>query len=183
MDFGHVFSVLFKEFDRQSIRYALMGGVALGALGVPRATMDVDILIHRDDLVRLHDIMIGRGYERRYADDNVSHYAHCEPRWGRVDFIHALRAHSLAALGRVILQPVMNGSRMVPVLTPEDVIGFKIQSIANDSTREAQDYADIEALVRHHRASLDWSRVEEYYDLFGRDAEFRVLEERFRHAQ
>ena len=43
---------LLREFDRLHTRYALMGGFALGALGAPRATRDLNFLIHRDEELR-----------------------------------------------------------------------------------------------------------------------------------
>jgi hypothetical protein len=38
VDFERVFKNLLEGFDRRRIRYALMEGFALGALGAPRAT-------------------------------------------------------------------------------------------------------------------------------------------------
>jgi hypothetical protein len=38
MDFKAVLSLIIKRFSKEQVRYALMGGFALGALGVPRAT-------------------------------------------------------------------------------------------------------------------------------------------------
>ena len=53
----------------------------------------------------------------------------------------------------------------VVVLRVEDIIGLKIQAYCNDSTRELQDKADIQNLIRK-TPDLDWERIKTYADLF-----------------
>ena len=60
MDFELVLKRLLAGFNGAQIRYAAIGGFALGVLGVPRQTMDLDFLVHRDaqersDIERLMD--------------------------------------------------------------------------------------------------------------------------------
>lgn len=40
---------LFRELDNSRVRYLLVGGLAMSLHGVPRTTMDVDIVITMDD--------------------------------------------------------------------------------------------------------------------------------------
>ncbi len=40
---------LFRELDNSGVRYLLVGGLAMSLHGVPRTTMDVDIVIAMDD--------------------------------------------------------------------------------------------------------------------------------------
>ena len=63
MDFKAVLSLIIKRFSKEQVRYALMGGFALGALGVPRATIDLDFLVYRDDLPKIDSIM-----KKRFCD-------------------------------------------------------------------------------------------------------------------
>ena len=49
MDFERVLKALLADFARFHIRYATIGGFVLGVLGVARTTMDLDVLVHRDD--------------------------------------------------------------------------------------------------------------------------------------
>ena len=183
MDFERVLKTLLEEFEEKHIRCALMGGVALGVWGAPRATMDIDFLVHRDDLDALHDAMQTFGYQRRACSEDVSQYRHEVPGLGSVDFVHAFRRISLEMLGRAVARPVFGGTRQVRVLLPEDVIGLKVQAIVNDpETRKAKDSADIEALMAARGAELDWGRVEEFYKLFSLEEEARRLRERFGHA-
>jgi len=42
----------------------------------------------------------------------------------------------------------------VKVAVPEDIIALKLQAVANDPTRAAQDMADVEWLLRNHKECL-----------------------------
>jgi hypothetical protein len=183
MDFERVLQELLDGLNHNRIRYATIGGFALGVLGVPRTTMDLDFLVHRDDLNPLHALLTDLGYDRAVQSENVSHYRHRDVAWGGVDIIHAFRPHSIAMLGRAGERRILNGAKVIRVAEPEDVIGLKVQAMANDPRREAQEIADIESLARRHGGSLDWARVEEYYRIFGLEAEGRALRSRFEHAE
>lgn len=56
MDFKLVLEKLLSAFNEQNIRYALMGRFALGAWGVPRGTVDIDFLVHREDMEKVDAI-------------------------------------------------------------------------------------------------------------------------------
>lgn len=155
----------------------------MGALGAPRATVDLDFLIHRDDLKALDQIMTGLGYLSYARTENVSHYRHPQGRWGAVDVLHAFRHFSLGMLERAASLPIFGGARTIRVLQPEDIIGLKVQVMANNPLRRAQETVDIEALLAVYGRRLDWNRVQEYFDLFELGAETRRLRERFGHAE
>ncbi|RTZ62405.1 MAG: hypothetical protein DSZ32_00410, partial [Gammaproteobacteria bacterium] len=40
---------LFKQLERHNVRYLLVGGLAMNLHGVPRMTMDIDIILLLDD--------------------------------------------------------------------------------------------------------------------------------------
>jgi hypothetical protein len=183
MDFEQVLKALLQGFERSGLRYGILGGFALGALGVPRATADIDILVHRDDLRPLHALLTALGYACTARTENVSRYCHADRAWGVVDILHAFRQYSLEMLEHVRSCPVFDGTLTVRVLEPEDVIGFKIQAMANNPMRLAKEQADIEALTMHFGHRLDWDRIQRYYDLFERSDEGRRLRERFGHAE
>ena len=183
MDFERVLRVLLEAFEREKIRYSILGGFALAALGVPRTTMDVDFLVHRDDVVSLHRMLTALGYGRRALTENASHYLHPDPGWGSVDFLHAFRSYSLEMLERARHYPVFGGTMQIKVLQPEDVIGFKIQAMVNAPSRIAREALDIEALMDHYRSRLDWDRIQRFYDLFEQSEEGRQLRKRFDHAE
>ena len=94
MDFKIVLEKLVSAFDKMDVRYALMGGLALGVWGVPRATVDIDFLIRRDDLEKVDRIMHDLGYECRHRSENVTQNISPLNLYGEVDFLHAFRSAS-----------------------------------------------------------------------------------------
>ena len=74
MEFERVLQAVLSRFHAQRIRYAALGGFALGLLGAPRATQDLDFLVHRDDLESVHTILTTLGYERHFSSENASQY-------------------------------------------------------------------------------------------------------------
>lgn len=177
MDFQFVLGNVIDGFERVKIRYALMGGFAMGALGAPRATKDLDFLVCRDDLEKLHLLLTSLKYKRIFYSENVSQYEGESIIWGCLDFIHAFRQLGLEMLDRAIEKPIMAGRRMVRILRPEDVIGLKVQAMANTPKRKTRETADIEELIEAHPKDLDWDRVEYFYGLFGLEKELKELKE------
>ena len=56
-------SLVIAAFDAAAIPYAVCGGLALGILGYPRATIDIDLLIANEDLVAAKAAVIGAGFD------------------------------------------------------------------------------------------------------------------------
>lgn len=167
MDFKIVIDKLLTAFQHEDVRYALIGGFALGALGITRTTVDVDFLVHRDDLDKIHSIMTGLGYDRAYHTENVSQYVAADTIWGEVDFLHAFREISVGMLQRAENNKIFNGTIDIKVLKTEDLIGLKVQAIANDNTRKDVDLSDIRSLVALYEKEIDWPLIEKYFSLFG----------------
>ena len=63
MDFELVLKSIIRDFNNNSIRYALIGGYALGILGISRNTFDLDFLVNRDDREKLKSILSKYQYE------------------------------------------------------------------------------------------------------------------------
>jgi hypothetical protein len=182
VDFELVLKTLIAEFSRLNIRCAAIGGFALGVLGVPRQTMDLDFLVHRDDLEKLDGALTALGYARVFHSENVSQYRHPAAAWGSVDFIHAFRTISLAMLDRAKDHPALGGKEKLRTAQPEDVIGLKVQAMCNDPGRRAQEQSDIERLMGRYGQKLDWQRIVEFYDVFGLADEAKNLRARFDRA-
>jgi hypothetical protein len=53
---------LIARLDEGGIQYALCGGLALALHGIPRATVDIDILIRRESLEQVHALVERLGY-------------------------------------------------------------------------------------------------------------------------
>ena len=183
MDFERVLRALLERLRAEHIRYAALGGFALGVLKVPRTTHDLDFLVHRDDLTKLDTLLRALGYQQRAKTENVAHYTHADAAWGALDCLLAFRQFSIAMLQRAQALPIFDGSLTVKVLQPEDVIGFKIQAMANNPLRARKELVDIESLMAYYGQQLDWRRIREYFDLFELSHEGKRLQERFGNAE
>jgi len=175
MDFRTVLENLLKRFEKSKVRYALLGGFAMGIWGVPRATVDLDFLVHRDDLDKVHRIMTALGYELDHHTENVSQYASPLKIFGGIDFIHAFRDASLEMLQRAVIKDIYNGAMKVNTLIPEDIIGFKLQAVYNNPSREKIDTADIETMIALHYKNLDRKLLKKYFELFQMEDLYKQL--------
>lgn len=179
MNFINITEQVLLLFRQENIHFALIGGYAVGLWGVSRSTVDMDFLIRRDDLDKLDRIMAAMGYDLRFRSENVSHFSAETAACGEMDFLHAFRPHSLEMLGRAVDRKIFGGKLRVKTLIPEDLIGLKIQAIANDPRREKWDLSDIEALLKIYCRELDWSLVGEYFAIFDQTPLFKQLRERY----
>ena len=183
MDFERVLRALLPELESAHVRYAAIGGFGMAAIGFQRATMDLDFVVHRDDLGTLHGILTRLGYGRLAQTENVSHYAHADAAWGSIDLLHAFRAPSVEALQRARPYAVFSGACRIRAVSAEDAIGFKVQAMANNPKRRTRELADIEALIEANVGRLDWAEVQGYFELFELGDEGRQLRERLGHAE
>lgn len=175
MDFRTVLSKLLTAFGKHNIRYALMGGFAMGLWGGSRSTVDLDFLVNLDDMSKVDEIMTGLGYELRHHSENVSQYVSPLRVMGEVDFLHAFRRASLEMLQRAADKRIFNGSLTVKTLRPEDLIGLKLQAIKNNPKREENDLADIRMLIHIRKGILDWELIKGYCKILGMENIYEKL--------
>ncbi|HET6906231.1 MAG TPA: nucleotidyl transferase AbiEii/AbiGii toxin family protein [Rhodanobacteraceae bacterium] len=155
--------------DDAGIRYALIGGLALGPRGYPRGTMDIDMLLHMDAIERLREMMRERKLEIVSEDAEFSSYM---DGLTRVDFQHARREISLGMLARA--EAVSFGGQSIPVIQTEDLIGLKIQAF-HGNPRRLKDLADIQELIKANWDKLDLQRLRDYFRLFDRENDLDTL--------
>jgi len=179
MDFKIVFEKLLSLFHESNIRYALIGGFAIGLHGVSRSTVDIDFLVHRGDLTKINEIMKKLGYDCVYSSENVSQFISPLKVFGEVDYIHAFRDISLKMLERAEEKKIFNDTINIKVLKVEDIIGFKVQAIANDESRKNLDLGDIEALMALYKTAIDWDILEGYFSLFKLSLVFTELKGKY----
>lgn len=185
MNFAEVIATLSRRLDAEHVRYALIGGFAMGLRGVQRATMDLDFILMLDDLAIADRILSELGYRREFRSENVSHYRNPDDTWGRIDLLHAFRGPSLGMLRRAERLPVGAGVTL-PVATVTDIIGLKLQAIANDPARAFADWHDIGMLLsaaREQNVPLDWELLEDYLRLFHFEGKLPELKSIYGSAQ
>ena len=177
MDFRAVLQIITQEFPQSGIRYALIGGFALGAVGVPRANIDLDFIILRDDWKKVDAMMKVNGYKCVYKSGEVAQYISKDKLFGEVDFILAHRNISCKMLKRAQEKEMF--SLKVRVLRPEDIIGLKIQALTNDKTRADKEYLDIESMLNYCKKKLDWVVLKEYFKLFDLGRKYEEYKKKF----
>lgn len=150
-------------FDREQIHPALIGGLALAAHNVPRATRDVDFLVDADDGDRLHALLLGLGYRCIHRSEDAANYLRGDD---GLDLLYAHRPEARRLLGEAEERDTQMGR--LRVIGAEGLIAFKLQGYVNDATRH-RDLDDIRALLRANRSSLDMAEVRRYFALFARE--------------
>ncbi len=147
-----------RELNAKGVRYIVAGGIAVNLHGVPRATADLDILLHleRSNVSKLIDVMKKLGYKPRalvdFADITLENlrkwikekhmkaFSFKNPRipYEEVDVI---LDHPLD-FGRVCkrIKFITAKGVSIPLISLDDLIALKKHS------RRLQDLSDIEAL-------------------------------------
>lgn len=177
MDLKKALTAVVAEFEKNNVGYAIIGGFAIGALGVPRSTIDLDFLVYAEALHKVEAIMLALGYKKVFASENASQYVSPSAEMGEVDFLHAFRPISMRMLAEAETVPVFGKEVRVKVLKAEDIIALKLQSINNNPARLAKDSSDIEELLKSRKP--DWKILETYFELFGMGARFLELREKY----
>ncbi|MCP4403993.1 MAG: nucleotidyltransferase family protein [bacterium] len=179
MDFKKVLGMLLDDFEEHQIEYALIGGFALGVLGIARNTIDLDLLAHKKDLEAIDLILSSHLYRLKYRSENVSQYISDLKPLGTIDLLHAFRERSLAMLTRSESITIFDGLYEVKVLRPGDIIGLKLQAMFNNPDRRTLDRSDIELLLTHFHESIDWGLLEDYFQLFQQHTLFEELQAKY----
>lgn len=142
--------------QKEGISHALIGGFALAVYGQHRATVDIDFLADgtKKDLIK--STFLSNGFVLKFESEEVLQFVGV----GFVDILLANRPLSQ----EMLKQAILNQELGVYVVRPEDIIGLKIQAYKNDPSRELQDKADIQTLLK--LPNLDFILIKKYADLF-----------------
>ena len=143
---------------------ALIGGVALAAHQVVRATRDVDFLVDAADADHVHKALIGLGYRCAYRSEDAANYMREDE---GLDLLYAHRPMAQRLLTEAKDRDTALGR--VRVISVEGLIGFKLQALTNNPSR-LRDRDDILALLRTHRGRLNMQEVRGYFALFDHEA-------------
>ena len=179
MDFGKVLKKITGEFVKNKIKYALIGGYALGLYGVVRSTADLDFLIAKDQAGLLKILLKKYLYAIVYESENVIQFEHPTGVFGSLDFLYAFRPVSLEMLIRAPKKKIFGGEIVVPVALPEDIIGLKIQAMHNDPGRLTLDMEDIKGLMAANAKGMDWKIIKAHFEMFGRVGLFEELKNEY----
>lgn len=183
MNFILVFKFLLETFKRERADFALIGGFALQAAGITRTTRDIDLLILSENAQKIKDILLRRGYNLIHESEDVLNFSGKKQELGRIDFLLAHRKYTKRMLSRAEEKEAFGGRFKVKVLKAEDLIGLKVQAIANDPGRLNQDMADIKLLIKNNYSTLDMNLLGEYFALFGKEKELASIIKEVKNAK
>ena len=149
-------------FARNDTAPALIGGLAVVAHQVVRATKDVDFLVAAEAADKVHAAQLDLGYRCLYRSEDAANYVRAAE---GLDLLYAHRPLARRLLAQASERDTPMGR--MRIISVEGLIGFKLQAVVNDATR-TRDLDDIRALLKIHRASMDMEEIRHYFALFNR---------------
>lgn len=173
MDFAAVLSVIAGELEPRRVRYAVIGGVALAALGMPRTTLDLDIVTDAAAQPTVVTFLEQLGYETLHRSPGYSNHLHREPARGRVDVVYVDGETAERLFGAVRSVAGFGGAAM-PIAAPEHLAAMKVLAMKNDPQRTFQELADIRFLLG--RPGVDRDLVRQYFERHGLLERFHDVE-------
>ena len=127
------FDRIVRGFARAKVRYAVAGGFAVGLHGHVRATLDMDFLVHGDDLVKANAVLKRLGYRANPDVQELARAGLTLQRWFKrvpreddlmvVDLIIPRSTRMRNVLKRAIRIPYRRTS--LPVVTARDLVAMK----------------------------------------------------------
>lgn len=160
---GRQIQEVITAFERLGAQFALIGGLALAAHKVIRATQDVDLLTEAEKSGAIDAELTKLGYRCIHRTADAANYLRRDE---RLDLLYATRpiARRLLAEART----ADTSFATIRVVSAEGLIGFKLQGWVNNP-RRTQDLEDIRALLRANRSTLLMQEIREYFRLFDRE--------------
>ena len=143
MNLDELLQEVTEVLDGLNLRWALIGGLALGAYGVGRPTSDVDLIVDFESQATILAEFETRGFETLHASSGYSN--HLRDR-DRVDLVY-VRGDTASRIFESV-QQVSQGDRNIHVVRPEHLAAMKVLAMKNDPSRLVSELADLEQLLR-----------------------------------
>lgn len=140
-----------RRIDEENLPVLLIGGHAVTALGHPRATFDLDLLIPRSSAAKWREVLMGLNYRSFAESANFHQYEAPEE--------FPLPPVDLMLVDDAVFRALeQTKTATQPIATPsvEALIALKLHAIRQPGRDDAEkDWSDILALVKAHRLTLD----------------------------
>ena len=145
------------ELKAEQIPFGIIGGLAVFAYGGERTTFDVDFLIHGQNREPIKKVAKNLNLKTVNENSEIIQFSGA----AQIDVVFANRSKSQAMLKQLRFI----GNFPFPVVSPEDLIGLKIQAFVGDRSREFIDKGDILTIMKNV-PNLEFDRIKEYADIF-----------------
>lgn len=164
MNFAEVLRSVTDFLDRQGTRHAVIGGVALVMYGLPRTTLDLDLVVDFTIQDALVEWLEARGYRTLHRSSGYSNHSHPAAAAGSLDFVY-VRGATADALFAGCRRAQGPGGLEVPVPSPEHLAALKVLALKNDPERAFRDQEDLRYLL--HLPGVDREKVRRYFERHG----------------
>ena len=145
MRFDEVLRTFSGFFEREGVRYALAGGIAVRAWGHSRPTQDTDFVVGGVDQQRVIGFAESLGYLTTFRSEGYSNHRHPTESFGNVDFIYVYGDTAEQVFRGAVKREVFEVQ--VPVTKPEHLVAMKVTAMANSPHRVLIDAPDIAYLL------------------------------------
>jgi|688.fasta_scaffold88770_5 hypothetical protein len=135
-----------KEASKRSMNFLLIGGQAIGALGHPRMTMDIDLLVVASGKSKWEELLGIYGY-RCFSEGKGFAQFEGAPGWPRVD----LMLVDEATFTKLRNEALETNGKFTP--SPRHMVALKLhaaRSSERDFEKCNQDWLDIKKLIELH---------------------------------
>ena len=139
---------LVSAFEKQGVRFILVGGFAVNFHGFSRNTQDMDFLICEDDFSKAEEALKGLDYEGYSRTENFAQFKAGRLGFMDVDLMFVTREtfeHMYADRAKGSL-----GGAEVSVPSLKNLIALKLHSMKNNRYRILSDMEDVVRLMKKH---------------------------------
>jgi hypothetical protein len=164
---------IISALDAHGIPYAVIGGFALQAYGIVRATQDIDFIIpakHQDDTVA---VLTELGFSTLHRSAGYSN--HVRPGAvpvARVDCVYVKGPTAQELMGAA-KKTLRLGAAALPVVAPAHLVALKVFAFKCNPDRRLQELADIRRLM--HVGAVARDEVRELFERYGQMDAFTEL--------
>lgn len=173
MQFDEVLRTWKAFFEREGVRYALIGGLAVHAWGRSRLTKDVDFVVDASSRERVVAFAESLGYETLRVSAGYSNHEHADFELGRIDFMY-VSGDTADALFTAVSEKEVVGGISAPVASAEHLAMMKAIAMKNVPHRALFEGEDVRVLLKVPGVNRD--AVREYYRRHGLLERFNAIE-------
>jgi hypothetical protein len=160
MQFEKVLKTFTEFFEREGIRYALIGGMAMQAWGRSRLTKDVDFAVDIEAQPRVVAFAESLGYETLYVSAAYSNHVSSDTGLGRIDFMYISGRTAERIFNAIVEKPIV-GSVTAPVASAEHLAMMKAVAMKNFPHRALFEGEDVRLLL--NVPGVDREAIRDYY--------------------
>lgn len=163
MRFDEVLRTFISYFERESVEYALAGGLAIVAWGHTRLTHDVDFVVNGSDSDRVIAFAESIGYRTVHVSPGYSNHRHPEEAFGNLDFMYVYGETARQVFAGVVRLTVADTE--VAVTRPEHLVAMKVNAMSSSPMRVLIDAPDIAFLLT--LPDIDREKARDYFARHG----------------